>query len=198
MIFCFEGISGAGKTSLISELENYFKRLGFPVVKYHFYSDIKTYSPNLNSQSSYLEKKFFQVGTSLNEQIEILKQLCFMACSAFLQCDWNQNNIIYLFDRSPLTYLAYVKGGYSIDVKLWAEFYETTKQMRPLILKVDIDEANARNTKRYKLRKHNIIHGCDSEISKRVQQYYLMMERDPFCLDILPSEGIVQNVINRL
>lgn len=198
MILAFEGISGSGKSTLIMRLKEFFKNQNYKVFCYHFYSDIKDYAPQLSVKFNRIESKFYNQHTPIEEKIKYFKQFCELGIEAFKQNDWNENNSIYLFDRTPLTYLAYVNGGLEKPVEFSDEFHSTVKLMKPIILNIDITEAHHRNSKRKKQNPHEILHNQDFSFTSRVQEKYLNLKNSPYFLEIYSSNEFYEKISNSI
>ena len=126
MKIAFEGIDGAGKTSIITKVKEYFKEKGFSVSTFTF-----------PSKSSYGERVISLLKSENPNQKEIAK--------AFVE-DFNnfannfsdKKNEIIIFDRSPWSFLAYQINF--LDEYLFREIKESIKFIKmDCVLLIDLD-----------------------------------------------------------
>lgn len=198
MFICVDGISGAGKSHVLTEIASIIEKRGGGFHKYHFYSDSCSFGTSEGMYQPNIDVNLLDGSVCLEKQIERLEHICLTACKAFLNTSWDQSNTVHLFDRSPLTYLAYVAGGYMKEVKFTNEISDVIQILKPIVLDIEVVKAEQRAVRRDKTQRNDIVHGMNTEMNRRINDYFVQLGDKSWPVEVIPSEIAARTLIRRL
>jgi len=177
-VICLDGIAGIGKSTLLRKLEQSASGVGISTCRRHFFSDIKKFYAPRGDDAIELERDLLNADASPQRRADLFRQLCVLACDGFLSAidSWASN--LLLFDRSPLSYLAYSEALFGVTVKPWRELKQTIAVLRPLVVIGDVLEARERIRLRDGQKTKSVFHRLTVNEEQRVQDRFIAIAHD--------------------
>jgi len=175
MLICVDGISGVGKTALLTDLAQAAMQFGFATRSLHFFSAAKICARDGEQDPVALERALFHPRTTVSEQAVLFRRLCELACDSFLSSRTSVSEAVTLVDRSPYSYFAYLTGSSNDDFCFWPSFHGAIAALQPVVLTIDVPEALRRTQVGDKRDRRDLIHNLSVGRATAVQQAFVEM-----------------------
>jgi thymidylate kinase len=168
MFICVDGISGVGKSTMLSDLQDAAVKRGLQTSRFHFFSGIRPDRGRMEEDARALERSLFEANTTRAERGALFRRLCELACEHLARVDVSHTDIT-LVERSPIAYYAYSQALLGTTPSLWPSFYETVAALNPIVVTMDVEESLQRTESRGLAKRQDFIHNLTSEDADAVQ-----------------------------
>lgn len=175
MYVSVDGISGIGKSTVLSRLLNETHFQGKKIRIVHFFSELSTFGCGGNVEPEVLRRNLHHGNISAEWREKNFRRLCIISCEAFwnIHDEWDED--VIAFDRSPLSYFSYCEGALGIQVVGTPIIHRTIEALQPIILVGNVRKARKRRFLRDKMADKGFLHNLSDDVENKVQETFVRL-----------------------